>query len=92
MNKEDIIQLIKEQYDGVSNITVEPEEIKVVIQIDMNFFKKNVKKDEKPRPTIDNNTPVEPTVPKTEEEINRERARRGAMATGGTMRSLQHIG
>ena len=80
LNKEDIENLIKENYDGVSDMEFEPEEIQIKIKMSLNSF-------------LRKKSPVKSSsATTTETAVKPDKKPKNVMVGGGKERSMMRIG
>jgi hypothetical protein len=94
LSKEEIESIIKDKYEGVSEVKFNSKNIKATLTVDISKFKSINTKDilELERKKRINTEPVEQVPEKTLEERKTEAIQRGLMVPGGQERAIRRIG
>ena len=82
LNATDIIALIKDNYEGITDVKLD-EKVEATLEVDINKFLK-------PKQTMSPITVPKPD-PKTLIEVNQEEAKKGLMASGGQTRPMRRF-
>ena len=88
LEKEDIENIIKEKYDGVTEVSFNTKNVKATLEVDIEKFSSVQAKKTFPI-RQDQMKPTQETPAKID---NVERAKKGSMASGGTKRHIHRVG
>ena len=88
LEKEDIENIIKDKYNGVTSVAFNTKNVKATLDVDIEEFSSI--KAKKTFPIRQDQ--MKPSKEKPVKLENSERARKGGMASGGVKRHIQNVG
>ena len=93
LEKEDIENIIKDKYNGVTSVAFNTKNVKATLDVDIEEFSSIKVSSIKAKKTFPiRQDQMKPSKEKPVKVDNSERARKGGMASGGVKRHIQNVG